>query len=195
MRRRAATQQFPGGGAARGRGETRSDAPAPEAGGLTPKRVRLPPPALPNHRRHHRYAPRRTPTSNRPFEPMGKRRKGFPWECPRICVGLSESHRHAFNQRQKSCSSECLNTVWRRRRAARRVAGAPFGVEPRSQISEQLVDDAVDRAKLRSMADRPGGDRISDEVIDELLAGARTEQEIAPGHDDVRSTRSAIRRS
>jgi putative transposase len=72
----------------------------------------------------------------------------------------------------------------------------PFGVEPRSQISEQLVDDAVDRAKLRSMADRPGGDRISDEVIDELLAGARTEQEIAgPGGLLARLTKRLVERA
>ena len=40
----------------------------------------------------------------------------------------------------------------------------------------------VDRARLRGMVERPGGERISDEVIDQLLAGARTEEEIAgPG--------------
>jgi putative transposase len=51
-----------------------------------------------------------------------------------------------------------------------------------SQISGRLIDDAVDRAKLRSMVELPDGDRISDEVIDELLAGAKTEQEIVgPG--------------
>jgi putative transposase len=52
----------------------------------------------------------------------------------------------------------------------------------RSQISERRIDDAVDRAKLRSMVDRSDRERISDGVIDELLAGARTEQELAgPG--------------
>jgi hypothetical protein len=54
--------------------------------------------------------------------------------------------------------------------------------ERRSQVSERLIDDAVDRARLRAMMGRPDGDRISAEVIDELLAGAETEQEIAgPG--------------
>jgi putative transposase len=51
-----------------------------------------------------------------------------------------------------------------------------------SQVSEQRVDDAVERARLRSMVKRPDGERIPDEVIDELLAGASTEDEIAgPG--------------
>ena len=44
------------------------------------------------------------------------------------------------------------------------------------------MDDAVDGARLRRMVEQPGGERISDEVIDQLLAGARTEEEIAgPG--------------
>jgi putative transposase len=45
-----------------------------------------------------------------------------------------------------------------------------------------MVDDAADRARLRSMVKRPDGERIPDEVIDQLLAGASTEEEIAgPG--------------
>ena len=49
-------------------------------------------------------------------------------------------------------------------------------------LSQARVDAAVDRARLRGMVERPGGERISDEVIDQLLAGARTEEEIAgPG--------------
>ena len=50
--------------------------------------------------------------------------------------------------------------------------------EPRG-LSQELVDDAVERARLRWMLERPDGERISDEVIDQLLAGARTEAEIA----------------
>ena len=54
--------------------------------------------------------------------------------------------------------------------------------EQRSQLGEWLVDDAVDRARLRSMVKRGDGERIPDEVIDQLLAGASTEEEIAgPG--------------
>src|SRR5437588_8127939 len=49
-------------------------------------------------------------------------------------------------------------------------------------ISQEVVEDAVERARLRRMVKRPDGERISNEVIDQLLAGASTEEEIAgPG--------------
>jgi putative transposase len=57
-------------------------------------------------------------------------------------------------------------------------------VDPPS-LSPDLVDEAVDRAggrrRVRQALRMPSG-RISDELIDELLAGASTEEEIAgPG--------------
>src|SRR5207249_3218065 len=58
------------------------------------------------------------------------------------------------------------------------------GPRARSQreLSPGLVDDALDRARLRSAVELPDGGRLPDEVIDELLAGARTEEEIVgPG--------------
>ena len=62
--------------------------------------------------------------------------------------------------------------------------GAP-AVDPPT-LSPDLVDEAVDRAagrrRLRQALGMPSDRRISDEVIDELLAGASTEEEIAgPG--------------
>ena len=43
---------------------------------------------------------------------------------------------------------------------------------------------------------KPGGERISDEVIDELLAGARTEEEIAgPGGLLARLTKRLVERA
>ena len=59
------------------------------------------------------------------------------------------------------------------------------GREPRG-LSQELVDDVVDvgagRRRLRQALGMPSDRRISDEVIDELLAGASTEEEIAgPG--------------
>jgi hypothetical protein len=61
--------------------------------------------------------------------------------------------------------------------------GAP--VADPSSLSPELVDEAVDRAggrrRVRQALRMPSG-RISDELIDELLAGASTEEEIAgPG--------------
>ena len=59
-------------------------------------------------------------------------------------------------------------------------AGHPLALPP------ELVDEAVDRAagrrRVRQSLGMPSDRRISDEMIDELLAGASTEQEIAgPG--------------
>ncbi len=54
----------------------------------------------------------------------------------------------------------------------------------------------MQRARLREMVERPDGERISDEVIDELLAGAQTEQEIAgPGGLLGRLTKRLIERA
>ena len=57
--------------------------------------------------------------------------------------------------------------------------------DPRA-VSPELVDEAVDRAAGRRRVGEalgvPSDRRISNEVIDELLAGASTEEEIAgPG--------------
>jgi putative transposase len=69
--------------------------------------------------------------------------------------------------------------------------GEPLGETPppqspsqrRRDLPRELVDDAVDRRRVRSVVgELPGVDALSDELIDELLAGARTEQEIVgPG--------------
>jgi putative transposase len=58
----------------------------------------------------------------------------------------------------------------------------PPGSLKRPELTDARIDDAVDRARLRQMVKRADGERIPDEVIDQLLAGAGTEQEIAgPG--------------
>jgi putative transposase len=63
-------------------------------------------------------------------------------------------------------------------------------------LSRELVDDAVDHARLGRMVDRPGGERIPDEVIDQLLAGARTEEEIAgPGGLLAQLTKRLVERA
>jgi putative transposase len=63
-------------------------------------------------------------------------------------------------------------------------------------LSQERVDDAVERARLRGMVEWPGGERIPDEVIDQLLAGARTEEEIAgPGGLLAQLTRRLVERA
>ena len=69
-------------------------------------------------------------------------------------------------------------------RAAAVVAGDPLPLPAArsSELSSQLIDQALERARLRGMLELPDGGRVSDEVIDQLLAGARTEEELAgPG--------------
>ena len=65
-----------------------------------------------------------------------------------------------------------------------RTGGGALVVDPPS-LSPELVDGAVDRVVGRRRVRQAlgvGSERISDEVIDELLAGASTEEEIAgPG--------------
>jgi hypothetical protein len=73
-----------------------------------------------------------------------------------------------------------LGHHWAAYRLVTRPAGGPVGQ------SQGLVDDVVDlaagRRRVRQALGMPSGRRISDEVIDGLLAGASTEEEIAgPG--------------
>ena len=76
-------------------------------------------------------------------------------------------------------------------------AAPPLGSGERSsQVQERRVDDAVDRARLREMVRRPDGERIPDEVIDGLLAGAKTEEEIAgPGGLLAQLTKRLVERA
>ena len=75
--------------------------------------------------------------------------------------------------------------------------GAP-AVDP--PISPELVDEAVERAagrrRVRQALRVPSDRRISDEVIDELLAGASTEEEIAgPGGLLAQLTKRLVERA
>ena len=63
-------------------------------------------------------------------------------------------------------------------------------------LGDGLVADAVARARLRSMIERPDGEEIPDEVIDQLLAGAKTEEEIAgPGGLLAQLTKRLVERA
>ncbi len=62
--------------------------------------------------------------------------------------------------------------------------GAPAGGPPRlaAGVVEEGVDRAVGRRRVRQALNMPSDRRISNDLIDELLAGASTEEEIAgPG--------------
>ena len=74
--------------------------------------------------------------------------------------------------------------------APRRRGGRRAGLAP------ELVDEAVDRARLRAAVGLPDGGRLSDEVIDELLAGASTEEEIVgPGGLLAQLTKRLVERA
>ncbi len=67
---------------------------------------------------------------------------------------------------------------------AERWAPLAEGVPDRGvrELAPEQIDRAVNRQRVRSLARMPDGSPLSDEVIDELLAGARTPAEITgPG--------------
>jgi hypothetical protein len=72
--------------------------------------------------------------------------------------------------------------------------GAPAG-HPRA-VAPEVVDDAVERAvgrrRVRQALGMPSDRRISNEVIDELLAGVLTEEEIAGPSPMMRTHRRRI---
>jgi putative transposase len=83
-----------------------------------------------------------------------------------------------------------------------RSAGATAGDLPLPaargrELSQELIDQALDRARLGGgMLELPDGARICDEVIDQLLAGARTEEEIAgPGGLLAQLTKRLVERA
>jgi putative transposase len=80
------------------------------------------------------------------------------------------------------------------RAGTRRAAVSGGG---RAELSPELADDAVNRARVREVVGPlADGSRISDEVIDELLAGAKTEAEIvAPGGLLAELTRRLVERA
>jgi putative transposase len=76
------------------------------------------------------------------------------------------------------------------------VTAPPSRSRRRQRLSQERVDDAVGRATLRRMVQRPNGERIPDEVIDALLAGASSEEEIAgPGGLLAQLTKRLVERA
>jgi putative transposase len=79
----------------------------------------------------------------------------------------------------------------------RLAAGGARGAARGRELSSELVDDAVNRARVRSaVGELPGGGRLSDELLDELLAGAGTEEEIVgPGGLLAQLTKRLVERA
>jgi len=81
---------------------------------------------------------------------------------------------------------------------APRGAGEPLrAIAGGRELPAELVDDAVNRARVRAaVGELPGGGRLSDAVIDELLAGASSEEEIVgPGGLLAQLTKRLVERA
>jgi hypothetical protein len=78
---------------------------------------------------------------------------------------------------------------------AQRPAGEPLRAAAGArELSGELVDDAVNRARVRTAVG--DGGRLSDEVIDQLLAGASSEEEIVgPGGLLAQLTKRLVERA
>jgi putative transposase len=81
---------------------------------------------------------------------------------------------------------------------AQRPAGEPLrAAAGGGELPAEVVDDAVNRARVRTaVGELAGGGRLSDAVIDELLAGASTEEEIVgPGGLLAQLTKRLVERA
>ena len=99
---------------------------------------------------------------------------------------------------ERFAGGERSEPVGRAERPAGETLRAAAGSSPTGrgrELPAELVDGAIDRARLRAAVE-PDGGRLSDEMIDELLAGARTEEEIVgPGGLLAQLTKRLVERA
>ena len=125
-------------------------------------------------------------------------------DCPRNCVGTSERDRYAYDYEKQDAEEQDQDQD--EQRAAELEAlglgnrGAARPPWTSRAVSAEFVDEAVDRAagrrRVRQALGVPSDRRVSNEVIDELLAGASTEEEIAgPGGLLAELTRRLVERA
>ena len=142
-------------------------------------------------------------------------------ECPTLCVGIDrKGDRYAYDnekqdrdgQQDRELELEALGAGYApglpgdetgERERAGLGAGQPrrgaSAADP-PRLPAGAVDEAVDRAtgrrRVRQALNMPSDRRISDELIDELLAGASTEEEIAgPGGILAQLTKRLVERA
>src|SRR4051812_38477241 len=94
--------------------------------------------------------------------------------------GLAPAEFGIVGLESRSAGEERSEPAARATRGAGGTLRASAAADGRTELVPGLVDDAVNRARVRSaVGPLPGGGRIADEVLDPLLAGARTEDDIA----------------
>src|ERR687887_2204752 len=122
----------------------------------------------------------------------------------RVVLDAEEFEATALESGARSAGVERSEPEERAQRAAGRAqrgAGgtrrAPAAGGRPGELPSELVDEAVNRARVRqAVGELPDGGRISDEVIDELLAGAKTEEEIVgPGGLLAQLTKRLVERA
>jgi putative transposase len=104
---------------------------------------------------------------------------------------------------ERSAGGERSEPVERAKRAggrAQRGAGGTLRAAGEGalggELAPEVIDDAVNRARVRTAVGELPDGRLSDEMLDELLAGARTEEELAgPGGVLARLTKRLIERA
>src|SRR5215211_3854246 len=102
---------------------------------------------------------------------------------------------------ERSAGGERSEPAQRARGRAQRGAGGTLRAAVAGgggrELAPELVDDAVNRARVRTaIGELPGGGRLSDAVIDDLLAGASSEQEIVgPGGLLAQLTKRLVERA
>ena len=117
-----------------------------------------------------------------------------------IVLDSDEFEAAALESGERSAGAERSERDERAQRAggrAQRGAGGTLRAAAGRGLPAGLVDDAVNRARVRSaVGPLADGGRIADEVIDELLAGASTEEEIVgPGGLLAQLTKRLVERA
>src|SRR6266566_3184470 len=114
-----------------------------------------------------------------------------------IVLGPEEFGAHGLESGACSAGAERSEPGGRAQRGAGGTRRASAAGGRRGELARGLVDDAVNRARLRAaVGPLADGGGLSDEVIDELLAGASTEEEIVgPGGVLAALTRRLVERA
>jgi putative transposase len=112
-----------------------------------------------------------------------------------IVLDPEEFEAPGLDSGERSAGAERSEPLGRAQRGAGGTLPAA-GAVGRRELAPELVDAAVEGARLRAALELPDGGRISDEVIDELLGGASSEEEIVgPGGLLAQLTKRLVERA